>query len=508
MAVQAKRGATDSVLIEKTKVILDTLTPQVLESEFPRVLERIQERRELIQVLGELDPKLIAELRREDVEEDGSREYLKDDAELRTSFGIDVIDGRIVNVTTAPFLIVKLRVDLRNRLYGVDRSVAHYYIGDISRDELLEELVRHIKDGAEYQLRKASTLSFESKELGWDGIAPAAISDQDLAKLISDDPPLLDQHSITEWDQLRPGWIKALELYLIQQLDFKPNYDTHTTYSKLVIRRVVQEVSDRLSPEAIEAYHRNLFWLAVREDTRLNDTRLMDEVPEHIRKEESNDACETVYRRDMDLLVELDQVGEYLWAKGQPTAYEASIESQMPAGYSVATRGASKEFSHLRFNPDQLDLLQKHDRIHFIIGHWRTPDLLSGIDKVASEALGNYLTGLRYDIMPAGSMSPINWFKILAHTGYTASVTLHVPVDVDAHMDDEFKLAVEAAVEHNLAYVRDNWDRIRVATGFYLAFDKDRFEDFRSRVTVKVTPATVDGTAITIATEPLIKDVQ
>lgn len=31
MAVQAKRGAKDSVLIEKTKVILDTLTPQVLE---------------------------------------------------------------------------------------------------------------------------------------------------------------------------------------------------------------------------------------------------------------------------------------------------------------------------------------------------------------------------------------------------------------------------------------------------------------------------------------------
>lgn len=27
MAVQAKRGAKDSVLIEKTKVILDTLTP-------------------------------------------------------------------------------------------------------------------------------------------------------------------------------------------------------------------------------------------------------------------------------------------------------------------------------------------------------------------------------------------------------------------------------------------------------------------------------------------------
>ena len=87
MAVQAERGVTDSVLIEKTKVILDTLTPQVLESEFPRVLERIQERRELIQVLGELDPKLIAELRQEDVEEDGSREYLQDDAELRTILG-------------------------------------------------------------------------------------------------------------------------------------------------------------------------------------------------------------------------------------------------------------------------------------------------------------------------------------------------------------------------------------------------------------------------------------
>ena len=108
MAVQAKRGAKGSVLIKKTKVILDTLTPQALESEFSRVLEQIQERRELIQVLGELDPKLIAELRQEDVEEDGSREYLQDDAELRTSFGIDVIDGRIVNVTTAPFLIVEI----------------------------------------------------------------------------------------------------------------------------------------------------------------------------------------------------------------------------------------------------------------------------------------------------------------------------------------------------------------------------------------------------------------
>ena len=75
-------------------------------------------------------------------------------------------------------------------------------------------------------------------------------------------------------------------------------------------------------------------------------------------------------------------------------------------------------------------------------------------------------------------------------------------------MGDEFKLAVEAAVEHNLAYVRDNWDRIRVATGFHLAFNKDRFEDFSSRVTVKVTPTTVGGPEVIIATEPLIKDVQ
>ena len=323
-----------------------------------------------------------------------------------------------------------------------------------------------------------------------------------MAKLISDDPLLLDQHSIAEWDQLRPGWIKALELYLIQQLDFKLNYDPHTTYSKLVIRRVVQDVSNRLSPEAMEAYHRNLFWHAVRDDTRL-----LDEVPEHIRKEESNDACETVYRRYIDLLVELSQVGEYQWTNGQPMAYEADIESKMPAGYSVATRGASKEFSRLRINPDQLGRLQKHDRIHFVVGYWGTPDLLNGIDKVAPEALCDHLKALRY-IMPAGSMSPINWFKIIAHTGYTASVTLHVPVDADAHMGDEFKLAVEAAVEHNLAYVRDNWDRIRVATGFYLSFDKARFDEFSSRVTVKVAPATVDGTAITIATEPLIKDVQ
>ena len=142
MAVQAERVVKDSLLIEKTRVILDSLTPQLLESEFPRALKRIQERRELIRVLGELDPKLIAELRQEDVEEDGSREYLQDDAELRTSFGIDVIDGRIqVNVTTAPFLIVKLRANPRNRMYGVDRSVARYYIGDISREVMLETLV-------------------------------------------------------------------------------------------------------------------------------------------------------------------------------------------------------------------------------------------------------------------------------------------------------------------------------------------------------------------------------
>ncbi len=50
--------------------------------------------------------------------------------------------------------------------------------------------------------------------------------------------------------------------------------------------------------------------------------------------------------------------------------------------------------------------------------------------------------------------------------------------------------------------------QLQEATGFHLAFDKDRFEDFSSRVTVKVTPATVDGHAVTIATEPLIKDVQ
>lgn len=367
---------------------------------------------------------------------------------------------------------------------------------------MLETLVDHIKDSAEYQLRKASTLSFESKELGWDGIAPAAISDQDLAKLIADDPLLLDQNSIAEWDQLRPGWIKALELYLIKHLDFKRDYDPNTSYSKMLIRRVVQDVSDRLSPEALAAYHRNLFWHAVRDDTRL-----LDEVPEHIRKEESNDACETVYRHDVELIVELSQVGEYRWTKGQPKVYEVGIDYNIPDGYGAATREAGKEFSRLRFNPDQLDCLQKHERVHFVVGSWYMPDLLNGLDKLASAELRDYLKAIRYDIMPAGSMSPINWFKILAHTDYTASVTLHVPVDADAHMGDEIRFAVEAAVKHNLAYVRDNWDRIRVATGFHRVFDKDRFEDFSSRVTVKVTPATVNGTAITIATEPLIKDV-
>ena len=82
MAVHAKH-AEDSVLIQKTNVILDKLTPQVVASEFPRILERIQAKRELIQVLGEMDPKLIAELHQEDVEEDGSREYLQDDAACR-----------------------------------------------------------------------------------------------------------------------------------------------------------------------------------------------------------------------------------------------------------------------------------------------------------------------------------------------------------------------------------------------------------------------------------------
>ena len=52
MAVHAKH-AEDSVLIQKTKTILDKLTPQVVASEFPRILERIQAKRELIQVLGQ-----------------------------------------------------------------------------------------------------------------------------------------------------------------------------------------------------------------------------------------------------------------------------------------------------------------------------------------------------------------------------------------------------------------------------------------------------------------------
>lgn len=504
MAVHAKH-AKDSVLIEKTKVILDTLTPQVVASEFPRVLERIQAKRELIQVLGELDPNLFVELRSDKnmVElEYGSREYLQDDAELRTSFDIDVIDGRVVSATTAPFLVVNLRVDLRHNLEGITRSVANYYMDDISRDELLEALVAYIKSSAEDQLRKISTMSFESRELGWDGIAPAALNDQELAKLIAEDPLLLDQNSIAEWDQLRPGWIKALELYLIQHLDFKRDYDPNTSYSKMLIRRVVQDVSDRLSPEALAAYHRNLFWHAVRKDSGL-----LDEVPEHIREEESNDACETVFRRDVEIIVELSQVNEYHWKKGMPKAYEAGIDYNTPDGYGHATTGATKGFSRLRINPEQLWRLQKHDRIHFVVSSWYTPDLLSGITKVASAELRDYLAALQHNIIPDGSMSPINWFKILAHTDYTASVTLHVPVDAEAHMGDEFKLAVEAAVKSNLAYVKDNWDRLKIATGLDLDFNKDRLEDFTNRVTVKTTPMKVGGQMVTIATEPLIKDV-
>ena len=106
-------------------------------------------------------------------------------------------------------------------------------------------------------------------------------------------------------------------------------------------------------------------------------------------------------------------------------------------------------------------------------------------------------------------MSPINWFKILAHTDYTASVTIHVPIDVDAHMGDEMQLAVEAAVKSNLAYVKDNWDRLQIATGLNLDFNKDRIEDFGNRVAVKVTPMPVDGVSVvTLATEPLVKDVR
>ena len=69
------------------------------------------------------------------------------------------------------------------------------------------------------------------------------------------------------------------------------------------------------------------------------------------------------------------------------------------------------------------------------------------------------------------------------------------------------QLAIEAAVKSNLAYVKDNWDRLRIATGLDLAFDKDRLEDFVNRVEVKVTSMKVGGTVVTIATEPLIKDV-
>lgn len=504
MAVHAKH-AEDSVLIQKTKVILDKLTPQVVASEFPRILERIQANRELIQVLGEMDPNLFVELRSDKAMaelEDGSRDYLQDETELRASFCMDVVDGRVVSATTAPFLVVNLRVDLRCNLEGITRRVADYYLDEISRDELLEALVAYIKYRAKVQLRKISTMSFESRELGWHGIAPAALNDQDLAKLIYADPLLLDQNSIAEWDQLRPGWIKALELYLIKHLDFKRDYDPNTSYSILLIRRVVQEVSDRLSPEALAAYHRTLFWHSVR-----RDTSLLEEVPEHIREEESNDACETVFRSDVEIIVELSQVNEYHWKKGRPKEYEAGIDYNTPDGYGPATQGATKEFSRLRINPEQLGRLQKHDRIHFVVSSWYTPDLLRGIDKVASAELRNYLESLIHDIMPAGSMSPINWFKILAHTDYTASITLHVPVDADAHMGDEMQLAIEAAVKSNLAYVKDNWDRLRIATGLDLAFDKDRLEDFVNRVEVKVTPMKVGGTVVTIATEPLIKDV-
>ena len=74
-------------------------------------------------------------------------------------------------------------------------------------------------------------------------------------------------------------------------------------------------------------------------------------------------------------------------------------------------------------------------------------------------------------------------------------------------MGDEMRLAIEAAVKSNLAYVKDNWDQLRIATGLNLAFDKDRLEEFANRVTAKVTPMTVGGSMVTIATEPLIKDV-
>ena len=103
MAVYAKH-AEDSVLIQKTRSILDKLTPQVVASEFPRILERIQAKRELIQVLGELDPNLFVELRSDkDMEEleDVSRDYLQDETKLRARFRMDVVDGRVVSATTA-----------------------------------------------------------------------------------------------------------------------------------------------------------------------------------------------------------------------------------------------------------------------------------------------------------------------------------------------------------------------------------------------------------------------
>ena len=75
----------------------------------------------------------------------------------------------------------------------------------------------------------------------------------------------------------------------------------------------------------------------------------------------------------------------------------------------------------------------------------------------------------------------------------------------DAH--DNHRSDLAPGVKSNLAYVKDNWDRLQIATGLNLAFDKGRLEDFANRVTVKVTPMTVGGLMVTIATEPLIKDV-
>ena len=91
-------------------------TPQVVASEFPRILERIQAKRELIQVLGEMDPNLFVELRSDKAMaelEDGSRDYLQDETELRASFCMDVVDGRVVSATTAPFLVVNYPLRLR-----------------------------------------------------------------------------------------------------------------------------------------------------------------------------------------------------------------------------------------------------------------------------------------------------------------------------------------------------------------------------------------------------------